>query len=315
VARSSCQGHSTCAPQPTMLRMSPGDVIFGMATVLACTSLCSTSSQQTQLPVAYNFVGSGMMFRPAHGPPAPIDLAASVPATRRPIDQKPSTGSGHFAAGALLFLAAAARHRVVCRAAKKGNYQMNDPQGIDGNDGTEKNRQKLKSKYFQAHPYVDKKIQAKWPNMGYRISGGPGFPGSPHPWIEKIRWCHHFKTRIHIRKKVEGTCARPRMAVFMSKKKTYVNIMDDTIGLGQTLLCLSTQQADVKHAIREETGCKEGKEDGNRLEAAEILGKIVAKKCLEKEITQIVFDRGGFYYHNRRMKALAEAARSGGLQF
>jgi len=298
-----------------MVRISPGDVMFGTATVLACTSLCSTKSRQPRQLIAYNFVGSGMMLRPAHAPFTPIDLATAIPATTRPIDHTSRTGSGHLAAGALLFLAMVARHRVLCRAGKKQNFVFNDPPGIDGNDGTEKNRQKLKSKYFIAHPYTDKKIQAKWPNMGYRIKGAPGHPASPHPWIEKIQWVERFKKRIHIRSKNEGTCARPRMAVFMSQKKMYVNIMDDTVGLGQTLLCVSTRQADVLQAIREETGCEKGAEEGEKLQAAEILGKMVAKKCLEKEITQIVFDRGGFHYHNKRIKALAEAARSGGLQF
>jgi len=214
-----------------------------------------------------------------------------------------------------LFLAVAARRGVVCHAGKKQQQKVVDFQGIDGNDGTAKHVVKMKSKYFQNHPYTDKKIQAKWPNMGYRIRGAPGFPGSPHAWTEKVRWCERFKKRITIRSKTEGTCARPRMAVFMSHKNIYVNIIDDTIGLGQTLMCVSTQQADVLQAIRDESGCEKGKEDCSKPEASECLGKAVAKKCLEKEITQIVFDRGGFCYHNYRIKALAEAARSGGLQF
>jgi len=240
--------------------------------------------------------------------------AIAVPYSSRPVVQKPSTGFGHFAIGAFLLLAVTARHRVVCYAAKKKNFKFVDPPGIDGNDYTEKNRVKEKATYFKNHPYTSKKIQETWPNMGYRISGAPGFPGSPHGWIERVRWCHRFRKRIRIRSKMEGTCARPRMAVYQSREKIYLNVIDDTIGLGQTLMCVSTQQADVLQAIREETGCEKGHENDDKEKAAEILGKMAARKCLEKEITQIAFDRGGHIYEGR-IKALAEAARSEGLQF
>jgi len=248
------------------------------------------------------------MMRPAHAPLAPVNLASTVPSMRRPVDQKHQIGFGQFA-GALLFLAAAARYRAICHA-KKMNYEYVSPEGIAGNDGTEKHRVKMKKKYFRNHPYVDKKIQARWPNMGYRISGAPGFPGSPHAWVEPVRWCIRMRRRISKRKKIEGTFYRPRMAVFTSRKKAYVNIIDDGIGLGQVLLCVSTQQAEVLQAIKE-AGTSE-QEDPNK--AAEILGKIVAKKCLEKDITQIVYDVGGFPYKDR-VKALAEGARMEGLQF
>jgi len=150
--------------------------------------------------------------------------------------------------------------------------------------------------------------------MGYRIGGAPGHPGSPHHWIEPIRWIRRFKKRIHIRKKIEGTCARPRMAIFRSKSHMHVNVVDDTIGNGITLVTSSTLQRDKLDMLRQEQGAEKGKEKTWTIEAAEIIGREVAKKCLEKNITAIVFDRGGFPYDGR-VKALAEAARSAGLQF
>jgi len=161
---------------------------------------------------------------------------------------------------------------------------------------------------------VDKWKQFKMQNMGYRISGAPGYPGSPHKWTEPIRWCQRFKRRIHIRRKVEGTCARPRMAVFRSQHHMHVNIVDDTIGNGITLLTCTTKQRNNLEEIRKLQGAEKGWEKTWSEEAAEVVGRDVAKRCLEKNITMVVFDRGGFPYEGR-VKALAEAARSGGLQF
>lgn len=151
-------------------------------------------------------------------------------------------------------------------------------------------------------------------NGGYRINGGPGRPGSPHAWTENVRWAHRFKRRIHLRKKLEGTPARPRLAVFRSKEHIHVNVVDDTVGTGITLLTITTRQAGTKEEIRVAQGAEKNNQYGNTVEAAEIVGRAVAKMCLEKNITKVVFDRGGFPYEGRVM-ALAEAARSAGLQF
>eukprot|EP00929_Paragymnodinium_shiwhaense_P107631 TRINITY_DN738_c0_g1_i1.p1 TRINITY_DN738_c0_g1~~TRINITY_DN738_c0_g1_i1.p1 ORF type:complete len:278 (-),score=68.47 TRINITY_DN738_c0_g1_i1:98-931(-) len=149
--------------------------------------------------------------------------------------------------------------------------------------------------------------------MGYRINGEPGKPGSPHYWTEKIRWCHRFKTRIHIRRKVEGNTARPRLAVFRSKEHIHVNVVDDTIGTGKTLATSTTRQKHNKEEIKK-VDEKSEKFRSWTMEAAEVVGRDIAKKCLDNNITQVVFDRGGFPYQGR-VKALAEAARSAGLQF
>lgn len=150
--------------------------------------------------------------------------------------------------------------------------------------------------------------------LGYRIRGPPGFPGSPHGWCEPIRWCSRFKKRIKLRKRYEGTSVRPRCAIYRGQQHMQLNIVDDTIGLGKTLLTITTKQKVLLDQIREKQGCDAGKEKTWSVEAAEVMGAELAKQCLEKEITQIVFDRGGWPYEGR-VKALAEAARSAGLQF
>ncbi|KAJ7980496.1 50S ribosomal protein L18 [Quillaja saponaria] len=107
-----------------------------------------------------------------------------------------------------------------------------------------------------------------------------------------------------IRKKVEGTPERPRLAVFRSNKHLYVQVIDDT--KMHTLASAST----VQKSISEEFSytC------GPTIEAAKKVGEIIAKSCLEKGITKVAFDRGGYPYHGR-VEAIAAAAREHGLQF
>jgi len=149
--------------------------------------------------------------------------------------------------------------------------------------------------------------------LGYRLRGPPGFCGSPHTWTENIRWCYRFKRRIGIRKKVEGKPWRPRLAIFRGLKNMQALIVDDTIGLGQVLLSVNTMQKDVKEYLREKQGAKAGKEITWTAEAADQMGEILAKKCLEKQITYVAVDRGGFAFAGR-VKALVESMRQGGVQ-
>jgi len=149
--------------------------------------------------------------------------------------------------------------------------------------------------------------------LGYRIRGPPGFPGSPHGWTEPIRWCSRFKKRIKLRKRLEGTSVRPRVAIHRAENHMSLNVVDDTTGLGKTLITITTNQKALTQQIREKQGCDAGYEKTWSVDAAEIMGTELAKQCLEKDITQIVFDRGGWPYEGR-VKALAEAARSAGLQ-
>ena len=105
-----------------------------------------------------------------------------------------------------------------------------------------------------------------------------------------------------VRRKVFGTPQRPRLCVFRSSNNIYAQIIDDTNRV--TLVAASSLEADVKGAVNH-TGNKE---------AAKLVGQLVAKKAVEKGITEVVFDRGGYLYHGR-IKELAEAAREAGLKF
>ena len=104
-----------------------------------------------------------------------------------------------------------------------------------------------------------------------------------------------------IRKKIFGTPERPRMVVYRSLKHIYVQLVDDTRGI--TLLSASSLDPDFPKELR-----------GSNKEGARAVGRLAAKRALTKGITKVVFDRGGYLYHGR-VKALAEGAREGGLQF
>ena len=105
-----------------------------------------------------------------------------------------------------------------------------------------------------------------------------------------------------IRSRLSGTPEQPRLAVFRSNNHMYAQIIDDTVG--NTLVAASTLQKDVKAEL----------EKTNNVEAAACLGKVIAERAIEKGITEVVFDRGGFIYQGK-IKALADAAREAGLNF
>ena len=105
-----------------------------------------------------------------------------------------------------------------------------------------------------------------------------------------------------LRNRFSGTAERPRLAVFRSNNHMYAQIIDDTVG--KTLVSASTPDKDVKAEL----------EKTNNVEAATVVGTVVAKKALEKGITTVVYDIGGFVYEGK-VKALAEAAREAGLEF
>ena len=110
------------------------------------------------------------------------------------------------------------------------------------------------------------------------------------------------KRRVRVRKKISGTAERPRLNVFRSLNNIYASLIDDKNGV--TLLSVSTLSPDLKGKLAQ---------SGNK-EAAAAVGRMVAQAALEKGIKQVVFDRAGYHYHGR-VKALAEAAREGGLEF
>ena len=105
-----------------------------------------------------------------------------------------------------------------------------------------------------------------------------------------------------LRNRFSGTAERPRLAVFRSNNHMYAQIIDDTVG--KTLVSASTLQKEVKAEL----------EKTNNVDAAAYLGTVIVKRALEKNITTVVFDRGGFIYQGK-IQALADAAREAGLEF
>ena len=105
-----------------------------------------------------------------------------------------------------------------------------------------------------------------------------------------------------LRRNLNGTAERPRLAVFRSNNHMYAQIIDDTKGV--TLVSASTLQKDVKAEL----------EKTNNVAAAAYLGTVIGKKAVEAGIKEVVFDRGGFIYQGK-IQALADAAREAGLEF
>lgn len=108
------------------------------------------------------------------------------------------------------------------------------------------------------------------------------------------------KIRFRIRKKVSGTAERPRLSVFRSNKAIYVQLIDDDNGV--TLAAASSREKDIQS------------KEGNKVEKSKLVGNAIAARALALEISKVVFDRGGNLYHGR-VKAVADGAREGGLQF
>jgi large subunit ribosomal protein L18 len=109
-----------------------------------------------------------------------------------------------------------------------------------------------------------------------------------------------FKRKKRIRSNLEGTSERPRLAVFRSNRHIEAQLIDDVKAV--TLVAASTREEELQGKV---TGGVEG---------AKTVGQAIAKRALAKNIGQVVFDRGGYLYHGR-VKALADAAREGGLKF
>lgn len=114
------------------------------------------------------------------------------------------------------------------------------------------------------------------------------------------KWERRIRRHLRVRKKVRGTLERPRLSVFRSLKHIYAQIINDDEG--RTLVAASSLSPEIQ-------GLK-----GTKTEIARAVGRLLAQKALEKGITKVVFDRGGYKYHGR-VKALAEGAREAGLIF
>ena len=110
------------------------------------------------------------------------------------------------------------------------------------------------------------------------------------------------KTKARIRGRVSGTPERPRLTIYKSLKRIYVQAVDDTQGV--TLASASSLEKDLRASLQ----------NGANIEAAKAVGASIAARLKEKGITSVVFDRNGYVYHGR-VKALADSAREAGLQF
>ena len=122
--------------------------------------------------------------------------------------------------------------------------------------------------------------------------------------MKRSKTTHAARIRRHarVRKSVSGRPERPRLAVYRSLSHIYAQVIDDSSG--HTLVAASDLEAGLR-------GQRNGKK---KAQVAELVGEALARKAAEKGIKAVVFDRGGFKYHGR-IKALAEAARKGGLSF
>ena len=119
---------------------------------------------------------------------------------------------------------------------------------------------------------------------------------------KESRTAIRVKKHMRVRNRFQGTAERPRLAVFRSNNHMYAHIIYDVAQT--TLVSASTTQKEVKAEL----------EKTNDVAAASYLGTVIAKRALEKGITTVVFDRGGFIYQGK-IQALADAAREAGLQF
>jgi len=119
---------------------------------------------------------------------------------------------------------------------------------------------------------------------------------------EKIKHVRRARRKQRVRKSVFGTAQKPRLTVFRSLKNIYAQIVDDQRGV--TLCAASTQGKDLRASVKY----------GGNMEAAKVVGKMLAERAVSAGIARVCFDRNGYKFHGR-FKALADAAREAGLKF
>lgn len=112
----------------------------------------------------------------------------------------------------------------------------------------------------------------------------------------------YFFRKERVRRKIFGTKTRPRLSIYRSLNHIYAQIIDDSVG--KTLVASSSLDASIKKELKAGSNCK----------AAQMVGQSIAQKAVKLEIKKVVFDRGGRLFHGR-VKALADGARLGGLEF
>ena len=132
--------------------------------------------------------------------------------------------------------------------------------------------------------------------------------------LTNIKYKSEARKKRHrsLRKRVIGTAERPRLAVFRSAKHIYAQVIDDE--QKKTIVATSDQKVDKSAAPAAKEGAKDGAKVGAKKARAKQVGTLIAQKCKEKGIEQVVFDRAGYKYHGR-VSALAEGAREAGLKF
>src|ERR1700740_589007 len=117
----------------------------------------------------------------------------------------------------------------------------------------------------------------------------------------KVKSLRRKNIRHRIRRKIgEGTAQKPRLSVFRSNTEIYVQLIDDLNG--QTIASASSKDKDI------------ATQKGTRIEKSKLVGSAIARKATELGLKDVTFDRGGYLYHGR-VKAVADGAREGGLQF
>jgi len=121
--------------------------------------------------------------------------------------------------------------------------------------------------------------------------------------ITKNRVENRRRVKAHIRLKITGTTERPRLTIFRSLKHVYAQIVDDMTG--KTLVSVSDISKDVKEQLKDVKG---------QMKLAKQVGQLAAKRAIEKNIKEVVFDRNGYVFHGV-VKAMADGAREGGLKF
>ncbi len=119
----------------------------------------------------------------------------------------------------------------------------------------------------------------------------------------KLKKIRRDRRKKHIRKTIRGSKERPRLTVYRSLKQIYAQIVDDTVG--KTLVAASSVDKELKSQIKPEM---------KKTEKSVLVGKLLAERALAAGIKKVAFDRNGYLYHGR-IKALADAAREGGLEF
>jgi large subunit ribosomal protein L18 len=119
---------------------------------------------------------------------------------------------------------------------------------------------------------------------------------------QKVKQRRRLRRRHHVRRAIVGTSERPRLTVFRSSKHIYAQLIDDFTGA--TLAAASSNTADMRKSLKY----------GGNVKAATSVGTALAEAAKSKGISKVAFDRGHYRYHGR-IKALADAARKGGLQF